>query len=820
MLRHYLIVSLRSLRRMPVLTLIKVTALSLGLACFVVAYAMVSYWRHSERGFAKADRTYMMTTRIELSDGSDTGPQPRLDQDHFERLRLAFPGDFETLARARGAGLVPLAAGGGKTRLFGSYADPAFLEVFELPFVAGDSRTALTNSNSAVLTEDAARRLFGTADAIGRTFLYAGIVDLTVTGVIGGIPQPSHIGPATSAVLRFDVLASWDVLERVSAARSAAGSVTGAFSPQLGYAVLPASSGATLESLAPRLAPIGEIDVEKDLVTFTIGMLPIRDLTAKQLDSALFANTSVAVSVSTLLLLLGALVLVVACVNYANLATAQALRRAKEAGLRKAIGADGRQIVAQHMLEATLTTAAAFVLAIVIVALAAPVLRTAAGVDLAIVLSDMRFWWLTLASVVATTLLAGAYPALVLSRVRPMWALQSRRALGARGAVPALLVGVQFAAASFLLIAIFVMQQQAADLRRTALAASEDPLIVMTNTSAFTGVDSASLEGQLRALPSVKNVAGMANPPWAGGNRLAITLMTDPKEPASLRTAVMTAVDHDFFATMKLRVVAGRVFDRLRPNRSMFDYDTEQPSTLVVDEAFARMIGFADPERAVDQLVYLPYADLFQAVRIVGVIANHPLQFSGAGSDANVYDFTTRPEQILLRLDKNDVGGALQSIQRVWEQRAPNHAFEYEFEDQLFARGYAVFQRVHDAFAVLASLAYLICIIGLVGMVGHMTRRRRREIGVRKTFGATWQSVLGLLLAAFSRPVITANLVAWPFAYLAVKAYLAIFIHRVPLTPWPFAASLVLTLLVAWAAVAVQAYRAARVEPAAVLRDE
>jgi putative ABC transport system permease protein len=820
MLGHYLTVSFRTLRRTPVLTLIKLLALSLGLACFVVAYAMVSYWRHSERGFAKAERTYMMTTRITLSDGTDTGPQPRLDQDRFDKLRLAFPTDFETVARARGAGVVPVAAGDEKTRLHGSYADPAFLDVFELPFVAGDPRTALTGPSGAVLTEDAAQRLFGTRDVIGRTFLYAGIADLTVTGVIGAIAQPSHIGPATSAVLRFDVLASWDVLDRVSAARRAAGYSAGAFYPQLGYVVLPASSRATPESLAPRLAPMGETEVEKDLVTFTIGMLPIRDLIAKQLDSALFANTHVAVSVPTLLLLLGVLVLVVACVNYVNLATAQALRRAKEVGLRKAIGAEAHQIVAQHVLEAMLMTALAFLFAIGIVALASPLLRAAAGVDLALVLSDARFLGITLPSVVATGLLAGAYPALVLSRVRPTWALKSRDARGARGTASALLVGVQFAVASFLVIAIVVMQQQAAQLRRTALAGSEDPLIVVTNASAFTGVDTASLEDQLRALPSVKGVAGMANPPWEGGNRMAITLMTDPTVPASLRTAVMTAVDHDFFATMNMRVVAGRVFEREHANRSMFDYDTERPSTLVVDEAFARMIGFAEPERAVGRLVYLPYADLFQAVEIVGVIANQPLQFSGAGSDANVYDFSTRTEQILVRLDKNDVGGALRAIERVWEQRVPNHAFEYEFEDQLFARGYAVFQRVTDAFALLASLACAICVIGLVGMAGHMTGRRRREIGVRKTFGATWQSVLGLLLAAFSKPVIAANVIAWPFAYLAVKAYLAIFIQRVPLTPWPFVASSALTLLVAWAAVAVQSYRAARVEPAAVLRDE
>jgi putative ABC transport system permease protein len=175
-------------------------------------------------------------------------------------------------------------------------------------------------------------------------------------------------------------------------------------------------------------------------------------------------------------------------------------------------------------------------------------------VDVALVFSDARFWLFTLAGVALATLLAGAYPALTLSRVRPLWAMQSRDARGGgRSVVSALLVGIQFAAASFLLITIFVMQQQAADLRRASLAASSDPLIVIANTKAFTGIDSVNFEDELRALPSVKAVAGMSNPPWSGGDARAITLMTDSRDPSSLKSAVMTGVDYGFFATMNMR---------------------------------------------------------------------------------------------------------------------------------------------------------------------------------------------------------------------------------------------------------------------------
>jgi putative ABC transport system permease protein len=261
------------------------------------------------------------------------------------------------------------------------------------------------------------------------------------------------------------------------------------------------------------------------------------------------------------------------------------------------------------------------------------------------------------------------------------------------------------------------------------------------------------------------------------------------------------------------------VFDRARADVGMWDSRVDVPGSLVVDESFARLLGLASPASAVDAFVYLPVADWFAPQRIIGVVEDKPRVVTGNGVDASNYYLHSQPEQILIRLDRNDVPGALAAVQRVWEERVPNHVFEYEFEDQLFARGYAAFARINDAFSALASLAYAICVIGLVGMAGHMTGRRRREV-VRKALGATWQSVFGLLLAAFSRPVVIANVIAWPFAYLAAKAYLAIFVHRVELTVWPFVVSLVVTVMVAWAAVAVQAWRAARVAPAVVLRND
>jgi putative ABC transport system permease protein len=819
MLGHYLLVALRNFRRQPVAALIRLLVLSLGLTSFLVAYAVVSYWNHAEGGFQKADRTYVITERIQLSNGHDSGAQPRYPSSDIGRLKLAFP-EFETIARASEAGESPVVARAQKMDLHAAYADPEFLDVFNLPFVAGDARDALRRPDSVILTRDAALSLFGTVDAVGRTLRYDGLVDLTVTGVIGTSPYPSHIGSAATSLLRFDMLVSWNVKQTVDAALAAAGSPPNAYS--LAYAVLPKGSRETPQSLAPRFAPLGEIPYEKDLVTMTYSMLPVRALMVSELNNMLFSGTDIGLSASGLLFILGAMVLIVACLNYANLATAQALGRAKEVGLRKTIGAGSRQIALQYLIEAALLGIAAFGLAILATALAAPIIRQASDIDVAFALSSggFGFWGSVLAVLFLTILLSGAYPAFGLARIRPVRALQA--SAGARRKIlPAFLVGIQFAVASFLLTAIIVMQQQTLDLRRTGLAAADDPLVIVRNPRAFTGVDTATFEAELRRLPQVTAVTAMGTPPWSNTTAGTVSMQVTPSDPASLRDAVTNAVDYDFFSTMHIRLLAGRVFERDRATVNPFNApDKATAGDLVIDEAYAQAIGARTPQAAIGKIIYLPIADYLQPIRIIGVVKNRPLFFARQGMHASVYYLTGRPTTIALRLDRNDVPGGLAALRGVWEKLAPGHVLDYAFEDQLFAEGYALFGHVAQAFATLATLAILICIAGLVGMARHMTGRRRHEIGVRKTLGASTGSVLRLLLKDFSAPVVIANIAAGPLAYLAASAYLDIFIHRIALTPWPFLLSLAVTLLIAWASVGLQSWRAARVKPAKVLRYE
>lgn len=831
MIGHYLQAALRTFRRTPVATAINVLALSLGLTCFVVAYAVVGYWGHAESSFSKADRTYAITRTLTLKKTNlNVGWEAITTEFYAKYLKLDFP-QFETIARLRQVSDTQVSADDEKTWFRMALADPSFFDIFDLPFLAGGGKEALARPKSVVLTDVAARQLFGTTNVIGRT-IHFGKYDLTVTGVLAPFPRPSHIGRTATATVRFDMLVSWDVLEtaRVDNGHAPRGPENWLDYNTRTYVVLPEGSKVTPASLKPAFADFVKRRMpraEQDVADLTIKMIPVRDMMAARLNTMLFAGSNVGLSVTTLLILFGGLVLLVACLNYANLATAQAMRRAKEVGLRKTIGASRRQIAAQYVIEAALLTIAALAVALMVASALTPLVKAVTEIDLFLALfSGFAFWGFVIAVTAGVTLLAGAYPALYLSRVRPILAMRTGAASGGGRVMPTLLVGAQFIAASFLLITVIVMTQQTEELRRTGLGSKEDPVMVFQNDRGMTGVDFDTLRAHLMVLPQVKSVSSTGQEPWVSGISLQL-MQRAPGAVSAQRTVVQTFVDYDFFKTMQVPLLAGRTYDRAHgEDRSPHDedhFDPKTPVNIVVDEDMARQLGFASPEVAVGQIVYqgLSQHNLpDQPMRIIGVVANTPVHFTGMGATASVYRFGTREPQVLVRVSAQDVSGAIDGIKGVWHDLAPDYLLQYDFDDQLFTQGFAMYDAVNKAFIGLALFAFVISTIGLIGTGFHVASRRRHEIGVRKTLGASSAQVLLMLLKDFSKPVLVANVIAWPMAYLAVQAYLGVFLHRIALTPLPFALSLVITLLVAWLAVGGQALRAARTQPASVLKYE
>ena len=802
MFGHYLTVALRNVRSAPFASAVNVITLAVGLVCFVTAFAAATFWSAAERQFRKADDIHVLTATLKNKDNPNFGLESSTAVPDIaaETLKSDYPA-IDKVARAVIIDRKTMVAHGDRAvRLFGVAVDPEFLEIFDLPFVAGDAGTALASPRSVVMTRESAARLFGSDDPVGQSLVIGNSLDATVTGVIDAIEEPSHFGRSANASLPFDLLATRDVYAAIRAGGGyqMPGGNWFSFGTTV-YVYLRPDGGLSAESLRAQLREFAGRHVPAEMLRtndYSFGLVPVGKVLSGTGD---FFDTGL--SFAAVLLLLGGLVLGVACVNYANLATARAARRIREIGVRKALGASPRQVAVQSLFDAAVLALAALVVALAVFVLARPLVRDLLGADLdATFFSSLGVWPALGALVLAVTLAAGAYPAFVLSRVRPVTAIATSQARLGSPLFSTLLVGTQFAVASFLLIAVTVISMQNAQMRSTALSAIEDPLVVIENPSAVTKVSSATLREQLDAVPQVRAVTETRLTPWEGLLVTGVKTSPDPSSPQ--RVTMIREVGLDFFDVFNVRLLAGRVFDRdhaedvsppARPGiaagpglnapgarppgaGAQPDADPPRPNNVVVDRSFIEALGLGAPEEAVDKLVYRPAPPNAAAqpppLRVIGVVEDRSFSFfrTPPNTAGAMYSLQTDLGVTVARIAASDIDGGLDGIDAAWKQLAPNVAVSRRFLDEILERAYSLYVRINKLFVVLAAMAFGICVAGLFGMAVFVAGRRRHEIGVRKTLGASTARMTGLLLVGFSRPVVVANLIAWPAGYFAARA--------------------------------------------------
>jgi putative ABC transport system permease protein len=288
-------------------------------------------------------------------------------------------------------------------------------------------------------------------------------------------------------------------------------------------------------------------------------------------------------------------------------------------------------------------------------------------------------------------------------------------------------------------------------------------------------------------------------------------------------------VHHDFFSTLRIPLLAGRVFDREHATDDASRNGTQSTANqinVVIDRAFAEQQGWLQPAEALGKTFYAFDADSPTSPpvprTVIGVVETRALTImSPFGATATMYSLApVVANSPIIRISTTDVAATLKQIESVWNRLVPSVALKMRFADELLNDNSRMFEMITTVFSGVATLALLISILGLIGMSMHVIGRRQHEIGVRKTLGASVRSIVQLLLTDFSKPVIVANLIAWPLAFIVMQFYLSVFTERTSLSMTPFIVSLVTTVLIAWAAVAVQATHAARMNPATVLRNE
>jgi putative ABC transport system permease protein len=822
MFTHYLSTALRHFRQHKLTTGINVACLALGLTCCVLAWGTAAYYGKSDAYHAQAARTYLITAKKSSLNLTLQSTPWRL----AEHLRAEFP--ELTVAHARFPQEAPVVAentSGDLVSAFAeiTYVDRNFLKVFDLQFIAGDARTALDQPRSLVVSDALARKMFGTTDVLGRTIrLAGGRYSAAITGVVAPVKEPSHMSTESASMylLRFQAMLSEDMT--LSGGRWTDGN-------SFTYVVLPADGSMPVDELNRKLEDFARRNLPPEANGTTLFRArAIGEFIETTFDVMAGADKT-GVSSTTVLQALGLLVLLVACLNYANLATAQAATHAREVAMRRVVGANRRQVVMQHFMEALLLSSAGLLLALVCIALA----TLAIGIERLTVLLglfvSMPAAWLFLPSLaLAVSVVASLYPALVLSRVLPADALRVSRSRVGPKFVATLLVGLQFGAASFLMIGLFVVVSQNRHMQHEIVSA-DNPVVVIINDLQAAGVDAQVFRRQLAGTPGIASMSGIHRTPWApGGN--GYPLSPSPEPSAAPMSVSYSIVDLDFFETVGIPLLAGRSFERERASdlANVSAWHANDPAAtpdynIVVDRLTLQRMGLGDPDAAIGKVIYRPAASGGSPplrLHIIGVVEVSLLMPMNLNFPT-VYLLNPGAARVpLIRLAPGDVVASAAAIDSTWKALAPEVPLRRRFADEQFERSFQFLNIVGTALAGLAGFASFIAIIGLIGMALHVTRRRTHEIGIRKSLGAGVGQILWMLLRNLSKPIVIANLAVWPLVYLAMRGYLSLFAKSAGLSPVPFVFSLLVTLLVAWLAVIAQAAGAARLKPATVLRYE
>lgn len=688
-------------------------------------------------------------------------------------------------------------------------ADDGFFEVFSFPLVEGDPSSALSEPGRIVVSQSLAHTLFGDGDAVGQTLTQAGH-DLTVSGVMRDVPRQSH--------LRFDAVTSFSTLfdsaEQWRFGNWFANSVAT-------YALL--QEGTSMDALGAQLALFIEEAAGAQMAEANVQLMPVvRPLADLYFSPASGLGRWGSETTLRVLVLIALCVLIVAGVNFTNLATARSLDRAREVGVRRTLGAGRAGLAIQFLIEAVLLSLVALVLAVGLAWIALPIFRVVA--DRPVVLADLGMWWAALVALtVGTGLLAGTYPAFVLSGFRPVQVLKGRFSTGSQGtALRHGLVGLQFTASIALLAATAIVFGQLRFMQDRDLGfdvgGDQTQLVLLPEAINEDVVPRLpELREQISALAHVQGLSiGLSAPTNGGGTGSGWVERADGSQQEML--AAMYVADTSLASVMGLTQIAGR---GMRPMHT-----PDSPREALINETAARQAGYDEPGDALGK-----QADFWGLkATIVGVVRD----FHTQGLQAEIQPAFLSPlplvdsgeleagflNNILIRVGTDDLGATLDAIQAIWTDLVPTRPFEYAFMDERFAEQYEAEQRFGTLFLFFAGLAIAIALLGLFGLAAHSASKRVKEIGVRRVLGATVVQVVALLGRGAVALVLVSIALAVPAVVVGMNRWLDGFAYRIDVGWLPFALAGGAVLTLALATVAYHAVRAARANPAASLRDE
>lgn len=802
MLRNYVVTAYRTLLRNKGYALLNIAGLALGVTGSLLIFQVIKFHSTFDRYHAKADRTYQILSHFLT--GGDGKPTPSVTPPLGAALRSDFP-FLEQVAMVLGQRdrLVSVEQNG-TVRKFNEertvcFADTGYFRIFDYQWLRGNGHTALNRPNSVVLTRKLADKYFGTTDILGRTVRLNNDLELTITGVLENIPDNTD--------RRQEFFVSWATLDHYTNPRNIGGPGArewGWTSSRVACFVVAkdASDMGKLTRSMPSFRKKYLGDEWKDVEYLSVPYLQVH---FDKTYNGVISRTQLYV-----LGLVGLFLIVTACINFVNLATAQALKRAREVGVRKVVGGTRSQLFGQFLAETAVITLLAIVLAVGMTELVLDPLNTYLSSRASFNLMGGSFWDGPMVAFLAgiflvVTLLSGAYPGLVLTGFRPVSALKGKISTRQVGGMPVRrgLVVMQFVITQVLLISAIVVTRQMHFFRNSDLGYTASSVIMLPVPDR--AVSLPLIRNQLARVPGVEALTLCSHAPTASMlNQTSSHRFGNKAEDEKWEVAVKPA-DSRYLSTFRIPLLAGR---------NMPEADSLRG--YLVNETYVKKLGLK-PADVIGQRFTL----WGESAPIYGVVRDfHNQSLDNPIEPVVLYarpaDFTT----VALRVRTEHLSETLAGMQTAWEKLFPDYLYRHTFLDDQIARLYETEDLVLQLVRLFAGLAVLIGCVGLYGLVSFMAAQKTKEIGVRKVLGAGIWQILGLFGGEFLRLMLLAFLVAAPLGGWAMSSWLSEFTFRIPMEWSVFAASVLLTGLIVLITVGWKAFRAASLNPATSLKTE
>ncbi len=801
MFRNNLKIAFRNLRKHKSISFINIFGLAIGMACCLLILLFVKDEISYDRYNRDADRIVRIVKDFVNDDGSRLpdatspaalAPAMQSEIPEVEHITRVFPGWGNKFLISYGDKRFI------EERFF--RVDSSFFDVFTFPFIRGNAQTAFKDLNSILITESTAKKYFGSQDPMGK-LLKTDFGDMMVNGVLKDVPENSHF--------HFDFLISIKKF----------GDINSQWGWYNFYTYAKLKPHSSIAALTPKIQALFKKNDPDGKNIFYVQPLTDIHLTS-DLKWEIEPNSDKLYTY--VFSLIGVFIIVIACINYINLATAKSALRAKEIGIRKVAGAFRVSLIRQFLTESVITVSFALMLSIALAQLFLPVINQLVQKHLSL---SVLFHPLPLLAIFVITLIiglaAGLYPAIYLSSFKPVWVLKGLK-VSEKGIfnLRKSLVVLQFTISITLIAGTAIVMQQLRYIQNKKLGLNKDQVMIISDAGNLSKSDRAALQNELLKINSVKKVA-TANGEVGGQNW---TTVMKSRGSQNGQLVNFLGVGYDYLDVLGISIKEGRSFS------SAFPADTlgnGQPGTtdrivggVVLNEKAIKDLGV--PEPAVGR--YVSWGndhDTTYYLKIVGVA--HDFHFASFKSEIKPFAFvvnTNWQDNFTLKVEAKDLSRTIAQIEKKWSVFSPGRPFRYSFLDETFSKLYQSEKQFNKVVLYITILAIIIACMGLFGLTAFMIERRTKEIGIRKVIGASATSIVTLLSKDFIKLVAVSILIASPIAWYAMNNWLQHFAYRTQISWWIFIVAGAAAILIALITISFQAIKAAFANPVKSLRTE